>query len=137
MMLRQSVALFAFIPVLAQAPLKPSDPAEGLEFFEKKIRPVLAESCYSCHSAQSKAVMGALLLDSRDGMRKGGSSGNSSVVPRRPDDSAILTALRYKGSIKMPPGKPLPDNVVADFEEWIRMGAPDPRTGKMAALPPP
>ena len=97
----------------------------GLEFFEKKIRPVLVKHCYECHSAKSKAIKGALLLDTRVGTRKGGESGPS-VVPGKIDDSLLLSALQYD-SFEMPPKGKLPKAVIADFEQWVKMGAPDPR----------
>ena len=93
-------------------------------FFESKIRPVLIEHCYECHAADSKIVRGGLLLDSRDSMRKGGDSG-AAVVPNDPDNSLLLEALRHE-SFEMPPSERLPDSVIADFEKWIRNGAPDP-----------
>jgi cytochrome c553 len=101
-----------------------ADPA-GIEFFEKKIRPVLVEHCYECHSADAKEVKGGLLLDSRDATRNGGESG-AAVVPGKPGESLLLEALRFE-SFEMPPSQRLPDNVVADFEQWIKLGAPDPR----------
>ena len=119
----------AAVPLLAQQP-------DELEFFEKKIRPVLSQKCYACHSAASKPLQGGLQVDSRDGLRKGGGSG-AAVVPKDPGKSLLLAALKQSGSLKMPPGKPLPQEVIADFEEWIKMGAPDPRDQKAAALPPP
>ncbi len=131
------VFLLALTPLLAQQPKpQPKPSAEGIEFFEKKIRPVLATNCYPCHSAKSKPVQGGYLLDSRDGIRRGGNSGNSPVGPRRPEDSTLLGVLRHKGFIKMPPGKPLSDEVIADVETWIKMGAPDPRT-EASVMPPP
>ena len=103
------------------------DPAQ-IEFFEKKIRPVLATRCYVCHSAAAPKVQGGFQLDSRDGLRKGGNSG-SPIVPGDPDSSLLIKALRYTDpNLKMPPGKALPAAVIADFEQWVKMGAPDPRT---------
>jgi len=99
----------------------------GVEFFEKKIRPVLVEHCYTCHSASAKAVKGKLLLDTRAGIRKGGETGPA-VVPKDVKKSLILEALRYE-SLEMPPNGKLPKRVVADFEAWIKLGAPDPRDG--------
>src|SRR4029434_1201184 len=102
------------------------------EFFEKNIRPVLSSKCYKCHSAESKDVKGGLLLDTRDGIRDGGDSGHA-VVPGDTDESLIIKALKWQDKdMRMPPqkeGGKLPDNVIADFEQWIKMGAPDPRTG--------
>ncbi len=100
-------------------------------FFEKKIRPVLVENCYRCHSVEArknKKLKGGLLLDSRDGLRKGGISG-SALDPNKPMDSLLLKALRHQDDLEMPPGRKLPANVIADFEAWVAMGAPDPRDG--------
>jgi hypothetical protein len=99
--------------------------AEQVEFFEKKIRPVLVEHCYKCHSASAKKVRGGLLLDSRDGVRKGGDTGPA-IVPGDPAASRLIKALRYD-ELQMPPDGKLPDNVIADFEAWIKQGAVDPR----------
>lgn len=103
------------------------DPA-GIEFFEKKIRPVLVKHCYECHSADSDSAQGGFLLDTRTGIRRGGDSGPA-VIPGKTGESLLLEALRYE-SFEMPPEGKLPDAVVADFEKWIRMGAPDPRDGQ-------
>ena len=99
---------------------------EGLEFFEKKIRPVLATNCYACHSAEAKTRMGGLSLDTRDGIRTGGQRGHA-VVPKDVEASLIVAVLRYDGALKMPPTGKLEPEVVQDFIEWIDMGAPDPR----------
>jgi hypothetical protein len=107
-----------------------ADP-KGIEFFERKIRPVLAEHCGQCHSAEAEAkkkLKGGLRLDTRDGIIKGGDSGPA-VVPGKPADSLILQTLKYDGDTRMPPKGKLPDAIVADFAKWIEMGAPDPRTG--------
>src|SRR5262245_22864910 len=101
---------------------------EGLEFFEKNIRPVLVDNCYVCHSANAKKPRGGLLLDSIEGMLKGGSSGEPAVIPGDPDKSQLIKAIRYKDAkLQMPLGGKLPDPVIKDFEQWIRMGAPAPR----------
>jgi hypothetical protein len=106
--------------------------AEDLAFFEKKIRPVLVQNCYKCHSASSEEVQGELLLDTREGIRKGGLSGHA-VAPKNLDESLLIEAIRYKDDdLAMPPDGKLPDSVIADFEKWIMMGAPDPRDGKAA-----
>lgn len=111
-------------------------PADQEKFFEQRIRPVLVEHCYECHSAESKEPGGKLLLDSRAGLRAGGESGPV-VLPGRPSSSLLLTALKYSDpKLAMPPkdaGEKLPDSVIADFERWIRIGAPDPRTDTPAA----
>ena len=107
-----------------------NDP-RGIEFFENKIRPVLVKSCYECHSATASKVRAGLLLDTRDGIRKGGESGPA-VVPGNVDGSLLLKAIRHE-DLKMPPKEKLSAAVIADFVQWVKMGAPDPRTGKPAA----
>jgi hypothetical protein len=121
----------------ADAPkTKPSDPAlheavitpDQEQFFEAKIRPVLVTQCGKCHSKTAEKLRGGLRLDSREGLRKGGNSGPA-IVPGQPDESALIRAIRYNDEdLQMPPKGKLPNGVVADFEAWIRMGAPDPRT---------
>ena len=103
---------------------------KGLDFFEAKIRPVLVEHCYECHSAGALGknnLKGGLFLDSRDGSRKGGESGPA-VVPGKPDESLLITALKHD-SFKMPPKGKLPDELIAHFVKWVEMGAPDSRDG--------
>ena len=107
---------------------------EGVEFFEQKIRPVLADRCYSCHSADAaskKTLKGGLLLDTREATRKGGESGPA-VVPGKPEDSLLIAAIRHE-SIRMPPKGKLPDDAIADFVKWVEIGAPDPRDGRAPA----
>ncbi|MEZ6127405.1 MAG: DUF1553 domain-containing protein [Planctomycetaceae bacterium] len=103
------------------------DDAAKREFFETRIRPVLIQHCYQCHSADAKTIRGGLLLDSRDGVIQGGESG-AAVIPGNPDDSLLLSSLKHE-SFEMPPDRRLPDSVVADFEKWILDGAVDPRQG--------
>lgn len=100
--------------------------ARGLEFFEKKIRPVLVEHCYSCHSQESKKVRGGLLVDTRDGLLKGGDTGPA-IVPGAAAKSLLMAALRQTDDLRMPPKGKLAETVIADFAQWIEMGAPDPR----------
>lgn len=110
-------------PVSAQQPSP-----EGIEFFEKKIRPVLESNCYMCHSAHSKKLQGGLLLDSRDGMLKGGTSGQPAIRPGDSDSSLLIKAIRYDDAkLQMPPAGQLSPAQVKDLESWVKMGAPDPR----------
>src|SRR6266496_6584465 len=108
------------------------------DFFEKKIRPVLVERCYKCHSASAEKVKGALMLDTREGMLKGGESGKPAVVAGDVGKSRLIEAIRYTNDdLQMPPkkaGGKLSDEQIADFIAWINMGAPDPRTGKVQSL---
>jgi hypothetical protein len=115
-----------------QPAAEPKPTVDQLDFFEKKIRPVLSEKCYKCHSEKAAKVKGGLVLDTREGARRGGDSG-AAVVPGNLDDSILIQAVRYTNKdFAMPPeksGGKLPDAVIADFETWIKMGAPDPRAG--------
>lgn len=101
----------------------------GHAFFETKIRPVLVTHCYECHTADAEKIGGKLLLDTRDGILTGGESG-AALVAGKPDQSLLLQALRWQHDLEMPPEEPLSPQVIHDFERWIAMGAPDPRTGK-------
>ena len=105
---------------------------EHLDFFEKKIRPVLVERCYECHSAAAKKNKGGLTLDTRDGVLKGGDAG-SAVAPGDPEKSKLIEAVRYKNrDLQMPPKSPLSSEQVRDLEQWVKLGAPDPRTEAVA-----
>ncbi len=98
----------------------------GVDAFEKKIRPVLASRCYACHNSSMASPQAGLRLDTAQGIRQGGNSG-AVVQQGEPDRSLILRAIRYTDkSLKMPPGKALAPEIVADFEAWVRAGAPMP-----------
>jgi hypothetical protein len=103
--------------------------AEQLAFFEKNIRPVLVKECYSCHSNEAEKVKANLKLDSRAAIHEGGDNGPA-LVAGDPKRSLIVKALRHPIADKrMPPKKTLPEEIIADFERWIAMGAADPRDG--------
>src|SRR5437773_1886753 len=77
------LAMAAFCLAVA-ATARADDPAakaQQLEFFEAKIRPVLVDKCYSCHSETSKKLKGDLKVDTAAGLLRGGESGAPSVVP--------------------------------------------------------
>lgn len=102
---------------------------EDFTFFETRIRPVLAEHCYECHStsaAERKKLKGGLRLDTGQATLLGGESG-AAVVPGKADQSLLISALRHEDGIEMPPKGKLPDHVIGDFVKWIELGAPDPR----------
>jgi hypothetical protein len=105
---------------------------DGMEFFEKKVRPLLTERCYECHSPEKK-VKGGLRLDIREGWVKGGDTGPA-IVPGEPEKSLLISAVRYKDrDLQMPEKRKLPDEEIAILEQWVKMGAPDPRTGAVAS----
>ncbi|NDB75612.1 MAG: DUF1549 domain-containing protein, partial [Verrucomicrobia bacterium] len=98
------------------------------DFFERRIRPVLTQHCYECHSATSKSLKAGLRVDTRDGLRLGGKSGEPAVVPGDVEKSLLLKAIRHASAdLQMPPKKQLSAQQISDIETWIRSGAPDPR----------
>jgi len=105
---------------------------EGIDFFEKKVRPLLAERCLECHSPEKK-VKGGLRLDTREGWMHGG-DGGPAIVPGDLEKSMLITAVRYKDrDLQMPEKRKLPDEEIAILEQWVKMGAPDPRSGGAVA----
>jgi hypothetical protein len=114
--------LFAvlWVAIVAQAISAPADQAATPDFFETKVRPVLANNCYSCHTG---TAMGGLRLDSREAMLKGGGRG-AAMVPGDPDKSLLITAIRQTDEkLKMPMGGKLKDEEVEDIVAWVKAGA--------------
>lgn len=112
---------FALVPTSAQERVSP---AEGLEFFEKRVRPLLVEHCYECHSGNAERIEGSLFLDSRKAHLTGGDSGPA-IVPGDADDSLLIESVRYE-SYEMPPKGKLPDKDIETLVRWVNMGAPWP-----------
>ncbi len=102
-------------------------PQNGEDFFETKVRPILATECYSCHT---DSALGGLRLDSREAMLRGGKSG-SAIVPGEPDKSLLVLALRQSGELKMPKGGKLPQAQIDAIAEWVRAGAVWPASKPM------
>jgi hypothetical protein len=127
--------MFLFLAAALAASAAEPSPEAALtkserDFFESKIRPVLIEHCHRCHAAGAEEVKADFLLDTREGIRKGGVSGRDAVIPGDPAGSRLLAAIRHLDpDLQMPPETKLPEAVIADFEAWIAMGAPDPRDG--------
>ncbi len=105
--------------------------ASTLEFFERRVRPLLAKHCFACHGAEIDTPQGNLRVDQRSGLMKGGSRGPA-IVPHRPDESLLIRAVRGD-SIQMPPGGKLKEREVADLVEWVRLGAPWPEAQAAAS----
>ena len=101
--------------------------SEGLELFEKRVQPILVETCYKCHSHDADKIKGGLLLDSTEAALTGGDTGPA-FVPGHPEESLIVKAIRYTDDdLQMPPkGKKLSDEDIAVITEWVKLGAPRP-----------
>ena len=123
--MRYGILSIAILLTAGSAWADPAVQRQRLEFFESKIRPVLVQHCYECHAADSKKLRGGLLVDSRQGLLKGGESGPA-VVLGDLKTSLLISALKYD-DFEMPPKGKLPAAVIADFEKWIQDGAIDPR----------
>ena len=119
------VLLLALMPGIGSAD-------DGADLFEKKIRPLLAEHCHSCHSIVAKKTKGGLSLDTPDGIRLGGKSGPA--VKPNDDASLLLLAVQHAPDVSaMPPDAKLPDTAVADLRSWIKKGAPFPTAAPLKA----
>ncbi len=108
--------------------------AEHIAFFESKVRPILAASCYKCHSLAEGKAKGGLTLDTREGVKKGGDNG-AAVVPGNPEKSSLITAITYNDpDLQMPPkGEKLKQAEIDTLIQWVKMGAPDPRAAAATA----
>ncbi len=131
MRLHALLALTTGAGLLTAARAEPS--AADLEFFEKKVRPILVERCYECHSAEAGKSKGGLTVDSQPALLQGGDNGPA-LIAGDPDKSLIITAVRYqKRELQMPPKSPLSAAEQRVLEEWVKRGAPDPRSEEIAA----
>ena len=132
--MRGPIALAVLLTVAAGARADGPD-AAAVAFFEKQVRPLLAEHCHACHSAKANKARGGLTLDSREALLKGGETGPA-VVPGQPEKSLLVTAVHGKRpDLQMPPKGKLRPAQVAVFEKWVRDGAVYPG-GATAAAPP-
>jgi hypothetical protein len=115
--------------VVAGGAASAAPPGEsGVEFFEKKVRPLLVEHCHACHSEQAKKVRGGLYLDSEQGWLRGGDLGPA-VKPGDPEQSLLISAVRQEDELlKMPPKGKLSADEIAALTRWVAMGAPGPGT---------
>ena len=131
----QSLALYA---AAAPAPQKPAAAApaasrEAEEFFEKSVRPILAEKCFSCHG--EKAQFAGLRVDSMAGMKKGTDTGKQVLVPGDPSKSSLVQVLSHIGPVKMPPQGKLAQASIDAISAWVKMGAPWPEAAAAPGKP--
>lgn len=113
------------VGVAQEAPPRNALAPEKLEFFESKVRPILVQRCYECHSGQESN--GGLRLDYREGLLKGGDSGPA-LQADEPQGSLLLRAIRYQNAdLQMPPSGKLDASEIEVLETWVAQGAFDPR----------
>lgn len=128
------LALGLLLAISAAARAADDASPDDIAFFEKRIRPILIERCYECHSEEADKRKGGLWLDRKSGWASGGDSGPA-LVPGKPDESLIMEMISYVDpDIAMPPKEKLPDQEIAWLKEWIERGAPDPREGASAVV---
>jgi hypothetical protein len=130
-----TLRLLKFLLILTVAQSSMAEvPSGQLEFFEKKVRPLLEEHCYKCHSEKSKKVKGKLLLDSKAGWLKGGDSGEPVIVPGKPAESLLIKMINHLPDVEeMPTKYKMKPAEIKVIEDWVKMGASDPRTKEIAA----
>jgi hypothetical protein len=116
------VALTGFLNAAVSVQIAP----EQLEFFENKIRPILANHCLECHSGEKGKIKGGLNMDSKEDVLKGGDTGPA-LEAGNVKGSLIIKAVTWEDDLQMPPKKKLSDEQIADLKKWISIGAPDPR----------
>jgi len=124
--MRAGLAFILTVVASTSAPAQEPPEAQAVEFFEKKVRPILVERCHTCHSAQAKKLKGGLRLDSRESALRGGDTGPA-IVPGKPEKSPLVEAVTYTNvDLRMPPKGKLADAEIAALAEWVRRGAPWP-----------
>ena len=126
---KQVIPVILFIVALSvdqASAATPKPTAEQTKYFETHIRPALVQYCYDCHSEETGKTRGGLLLDTRDGMVRGGDNGNV-LAGSSYKDSLFWDAITWR-DLEMPPKDKMPADVIQKFETWLKMGAPDPRS---------
>ena len=126
-MRKAAIFLLSVLPLMAGVP----SASESADFFENKVRPVLADKCYVCHTNAESA---GLRVDSRESLLKGGKSGPA-VMPGDPEKSLLIQAVRQTGDLKMPKGSKLKPEEIQALAEWVKMGAPWPDVAKTIPSP--
>ena len=126
--------ILAFLASLTSIRLQAAEPsASDIQFFENKIRPILADNCYKCHSHEAPKLKGGLSVEYREALLKGGDTGPA-IVSGDPEKSLLIKAVRYTDpDLQMPPKKKLADDQIQDMTAWIKMGAPYPKASAAIA----
>lgn len=131
---QRSIAIsFASIFLVAIAAVGEEEDTKGIEFFEKKVRPILSQHCYECHGAEK--AESNLRLDRDGGWLAGGDSGPA-IVPGKPETSLLIVAIRHGGeSVDMPPDGKLSAEAIKVLEDWVKRGAPAPSPNALPVRP--
>jgi cytochrome c553 len=124
-------ALIAVLLAISVLPAVSAQEKPAGEFFEKSIRPLLADNCFNCHGPQKQKA--GLRLDSRAAMLAGGDNGPV-IVPGNPDKSLLVKAVHYKDELRMPPKEQLKPKQIADLANWVKLGAPWPETAAVRVV---
>jgi mono/diheme cytochrome c family protein len=120
--------------VLASTIATSAEPtAAEVEFFEKEIRPLLVARCFKCHG-ELKEPKGGLSLTSREDVLKGGESGPAAIAGK-PDESLLISAIKYEGPEMPPDGNQLPDAAIANLTRWVELGLPWPKSDAKSLEP--
>ncbi len=133
-MLKTPLFALGLTGMLAANLLQAAEPTKAdLEFFENKVRPVLVNNCFKCHSQEAPKLKGGLSVEFREALLKGGETGPA-IVPGDPEKSLLIKAVRYADpDLQMPPkDKKLPADQIADLVAWVKMGAPYPKLSSSA-----
>src|SRR5262245_34876490 len=116
--------------LLAAGTVRADEPRANLDYFEREVRPILADTCFKCHGADKQES--DLRLDSRARLLQGGISG-AAIVPGQPDQSLLISAIRHQGDLKMPPQGKLTEAQIAAITHWVKVGAPWPSAATAGA----
>src|SRR5437879_2378714 len=128
-MVQRASALVCILFSLATTAFAAGQP-DSREFFEMRIRPLLAKRCYPCHQS---ARMGGLEMTGREALLKGGGRGPAISIAK-PEESLLIQALSYRlDTLKMPPAGKLPEDEIETLTAWAKAGAPWPEAATPAA----
>lgn len=130
--LRDIIVLAGFLVLIPSAEMFADDEAAQRQFFESKIRPLLVEKCQSCH--EGKEPESKFRVDSLEGLLQGGIRG-AGIVPGKPVESLLISAVKHGEILKMPPKEKLPASQIADLVKWIESGAYWPDAMPTAVVP--
>ena len=92
------------------------------DYFSDHVAPILQQHCLKCHNHELDD--GNISFEDRETLLRNRKNGGPAIVPGAPEESALVRAIRYKGDIRMPPGKRLTRGEIRTLIQWVRLGAP-------------